>query len=80
MKILLLNEDFPPQSYGGAASVVYRLAKKFQELGHEVLVVTTVRNKRDVGNFKFEGLEVVRIHSNYHHRFRAYVIKERYLN
>ncbi len=73
MKILLLNDDFLPEARGGSAVIVYRLAKKFKELNHEVLVVTTVRDKTKAGNFKLEDIEVFRIYSKYPYRFRAYV-------
>ncbi len=45
MKILFLNDDYPPYSYGGSAVVAERLAKKFATEGHQVFVVSTVQEK-----------------------------------
>ncbi len=73
MKIALLQDDFPPHNEGGAGAIAYRLARGFVDRGHEVLVVTAVRQQKDAGTFDVDGMRVVRIRSDYHARFRAYV-------
>ncbi len=74
MKILVLNSDFPPSSYGGAGIVAFRLAKELQELGQEVTILTaTLEPKKDLQPEQFDGLEVWRIYANFHERWKAYL-------
>ena len=73
MKILILQDDFPPQSFGGAGIIAFNLAKSFQEKGHSVSVVTTVQSKIDEGEIEYEGLKIFRIYSKYNGRLRAYI-------
>jgi len=73
MKILYLNDDWPPQALGGAAKVAFDLARKVAEKGHEVGVITTVRNRKEEGVFQEEGIKVYRIYSNYKERWRAWL-------
>ncbi len=42
MKILLVNNLYPPYARGGAESIVVAQANKFQQQGHDVHVFTTV--------------------------------------
>lgn len=72
MKILFLTDDYPPYAWGGAGQVVFNLAKKFKELGHEVHVITTVRNRIDEGINSENGIFVYRLVSQYHERWRAW--------
>jgi glycosyltransferase involved in cell wall biosynthesis len=73
MKILVLSDDFPPQSFGGAGIVAFTLAKEMQQRGHEILIVTTVRDKKDEGRIEHEGLHIERIASSYNPLFQAYI-------
>jgi len=73
MKILILSDDFPPNNLGGAGIIAFNLAKAFNKMGHTLLVVTTVQDKDKEGVTEYEGLEIHRIYSNYHDRWRAYI-------
>lgn len=73
MKILFLNDDYPPYSCGGSAVVAERLAKKFAKEGHEVFVVSTAQEKSQSGKKVQDGISVCRIYSNYNIRWRAWV-------
>lgn len=72
MKILILQDDFPPHAKGGAARVAYNLAHAYQECGHEVLVITTVQNYDEVGTQTVDGFLVEQVYSQYHARWRAW--------
>lgn len=72
MKILFLSDDFPPDSLGGAGVVAYNLAKTIRELNHDVYVISTTQNKSQEGNYIEDGLNIYRIYSQYHRRWRAY--------
>lgn len=73
MKILFLNDDFPPSSFGGAGISTFELAIGMKKAGHEVFVVTTCRNKDEEGETIYNGLRVFRIASDYMGRWRAYI-------
>jgi len=73
MKIVYLTDDYPPHTTGGAARVVYSLAKKMKELGHEVCVITTVRNRSEEGISSENGIFIYRLVSKYHERWRAWL-------
>lgn len=73
MKIAILQDDFPPHHKGGAGVIAHQLAKAFAHAGHEILVITAVQNIDEAGSFDSEGMRIVRLYSNYHTRFRAYV-------
>jgi glycosyltransferase involved in cell wall biosynthesis len=70
MKILLVNDDFPPQSNGGAAVIVQRLAEVLGSK-HEVSVLTVDQAKSDTSTQ--DGYQLVKIESDYNLRWRAYV-------
>lgn len=72
MKVLILQEDFPPQALGGAGGVVASLAREYARLGHEVMVVTAVQDKSKAGSFMEGGMRVERFYSSYHARWRAW--------
>ncbi|MFC2051607.1 glycosyltransferase family 4 protein [Chloroflexota bacterium] len=72
MRILFLSDDFPPDSAGGASIVAYRLAKGLSQLGNEVHVVTTTRNRNRCGQEIRQGLTVHSVYSNYPLRYRSY--------
>jgi len=73
MKILFLQDDFPPQSFGGAGISTYELAVGMKNAGHKVFVITTCRDKKDAGEEDYEGLKVFKIASNYSGRWRSYL-------
>src|SRR3989344_918376 len=72
MKILLLQDDFPPENSGGAARVVFTLARGLAQADQSVTVITTTRDKLWEGKSAYEGVEVYRIYSHYPERWRAY--------
>lgn len=73
MKILVLCDDFPPQSFGGAGIIAFNLAREFQKNGHMVLVVTTVRTAAEAGETVHEGLKIIRLRSSYPLKFQSWV-------
>lgn len=73
MKIVFLQDDFPPQSFGGAGFSTYDLAVGMKKAGHEVFVITTCRSRDEAGESNYHGLKVFRIASDYHARWRAYL-------
>lgn len=72
MKILFLQDDFPPYSFGGAGIVAFNLAKTLQKKGHQVFIITTTQKKNQETEKEYFGLKVYQIYSNYHERWRAY--------
>lgn len=73
MKILFLSDDFPPQSFGGAGKIAFNLACGLQKAGHKMFIITACQEKSREGRENYEGLNVFRIFSNYHDRWRAYL-------
>ncbi len=72
MKILFLQDDFPPHAKGGAGIVAAALARSLAERGHEVTVVTAVQDRALVGSFREEGLHIERVYSDYAQRWRSW--------
>lgn len=72
LKILILSDDFPPQSFGGAGIAAFNLALGFKAVGHDVYVITTVSEKEKQGFNENQGLKIFKIYSHYHPRWRAY--------
>lgn len=72
MKIIFLQDDFPPKSFGGAGISVFELALEMKRVGHEVSVITTCQSVAEVGEFFYEGLRIFRIYSDYPEYLRAY--------
>ncbi len=73
MKILILQDDFPPKSFGGAGIAAFNLAEMIQRKGHEVMVVAATQEKSDEGMEEYGGLKIHKIYSNYPLRWRAYL-------
>lgn len=73
MKIVVLQDDFPPHHAGGSGVVAHQLAKEFHKAGHSVSVITAVQQKSLAGQELVDGINVVRIFSNYHPRYRGYL-------
>jgi len=72
MRILVLQDDFPPRPSGGAGSVSFSLAEEYTRRGHVVLVLATSPNSEDVGESEVAGFRVRTIVSKYSGRWRAY--------
>ncbi len=72
MKIIILQDDFPPKSAGGAGMVAFSSAQKMRGNGHSVFVITAVRDREEEEEVTYEGLTIYRLYSNYHERWRAY--------
>jgi glycosyltransferase involved in cell wall biosynthesis len=73
MKILILQDDFPPRSLGGAGMAAADVARAFAQKGHAVSVLTTTREKAEEGKSEREGLTIYTVYSRYHPRWRAYL-------
>lgn len=73
MKILILQDDFPPYEFGGAGVIANLIAKGFANKGHDVFVITTVQEKNLEGEFYENGLKIYRIYSKYSEKFRSYL-------
>jgi len=73
LKIVILQDDLYPEAKGGASMIVFELAKKYLLRGHRVSVITATQNKKMVGRTSLEGLDIYRLFSDYHERWRAYL-------
>jgi len=73
MKILILSDDFPPSSFGGAGIIAFNQAKELLRLEHEIFVITTTKEKEKVGKQEIDGLVVFSVFSNVSERLRAYL-------
>lgn len=71
MRILLLNNQIPPEGKGGAESVVWRLAQGLQSAGHEVHIAATTPNPafEEVR----ENIPTYHLHAHYPQRWRAWL-------
>lgn len=65
MRVAILQDDFPPRHAGGSGVIAHTLAVELKRQGHEVLVITAVRNVDDAGVSEVDGLTVHSLHSNY---------------
>ncbi len=73
MKIVILSDDFPPKSGGGAAIMAHIHATTLSSRGYSVTVITTVENIKDVGEVFVDGIKIIKLYSKYHPRFRSYL-------
>lgn len=73
LKILFLQEDFPPAAKGGAGAVAFELARAMKAEGHDVSVITATQVKEEEGELEYGGLKIFRVYSRYPARFRAYL-------
>ena len=62
IRILMVTPGFPPDA-GGIENVVLRVSEGLINKGHEVHILTTTRNKKDVGAGLFQGISVERLHA-----------------
>src|SRR3989344_6225166 len=72
MKIVILSDGFPPNSLGGAEVIASNLSLALLKKGHEVSVITTVRDSKQAGFFIRNGLSTYNIYSSYPIYLRAY--------
>ncbi len=72
-KIVLLTDDYPPLSFGGAGIVAKNLATELVARGHQVSVITTVRQADWAGESLEAGITVYKIYSSYPEFWRAYL-------
>ncbi len=73
MKIIIISDDFPPKSSGGAAIIAYNQAFALRDSGYEVVVLTTVENRLEIGESVENGIRIIRIYSKYNPRYRSYL-------
>lgn len=73
MKILILSDDFPPLAQGGAAAVAFNVARGLVNKGHDVSVITAVRNSKDAINYELDGIKVYPFELSYNEKWRAYL-------
>ena len=72
MKIVFLQDDFPPESAGGAGMVAASLARQFAAHGFAVSIIAATQDRSQEGKSEWEGVPVYRIYSDYHERWRAW--------
>lgn len=73
MEILILTDDFPPQSFGGAGISTHDLARGLQKAGHQVSVITTCQEKSNEAVSDEQGLKIFRIFADFHERWQPYL-------
>ncbi len=72
MKIVFLQDDFPPHSQGGAGFSTCDIARGMAGRGHDVSVITTCREGSLAGETDYHGMRIYTIATNYDVRWRAY--------
>jgi glycosyltransferase involved in cell wall biosynthesis len=72
MRIVLLQDDFPPEAKGGSAIVTATLARALVHFGHTVSVITTTQTSEHTGESVVAGVSVHRLYTAYPERWRAY--------
>jgi len=81
MKILILNDDFPPFGWSSPGQLACNTAKALVKRGHEVSVLTTTQDKTQAGVKEIDNLKYYVLYSDYHIRWRNYVsLSNRLLN
>ncbi len=73
MRVLVLNDTYPPHNQGGAGVVAYRLSRELARRGHQVRVLTTVAEPRHAGASIEDGVEVHRIAAWFPDRYAVYL-------
>ncbi len=72
MKIIFLQDDFPPYAKGGAGIVANSLAVELVKKGNKLTVITTVQDRTKAGSFMENGMRIERIYSDYAQRWRSW--------
>ncbi|MDD2654849.1 MAG: glycosyltransferase family 4 protein [Candidatus Omnitrophica bacterium] len=73
MKILILADEFPPQSFGGAGISTFDLSRGLVRAGQQVVVVTTCQKKNEEREFESAGMKIFRIFTDFHERWEPYL-------
>jgi len=73
MKILFLVDEFPPFVYTSGAKAMYSFAIELKKRGHEIFIITSIQDKAKEGKEFWNGLNIFRIYSNYHSRWRSWL-------
>ncbi|MCC7014075.1 MAG: glycosyltransferase family 4 protein [Planctomycetes bacterium] len=71
MRILFLNDLWDPR-IGSSVRQMYSQSELLRADGHETVIVSTTPERALVGRATVEGCQVVRLHSDYPLRFRAW--------
>ena len=73
MRILLLQDTYPPLAGGGSAIIAKSVAQALHAAGAEVVVMCIVHDRAEAGGVIEDGIAVERVFApRYHHRWRAY--------
>src|SRR4051812_10636451 len=72
MRIILLSDDFPPQSFGGAGIVAFEQARELKKRGHEVHVLTATHEQGSEGESEYEGLILHKLYTKKRDLLRSY--------
>jgi glycosyltransferase involved in cell wall biosynthesis len=72
MRILLLNDLWDPR-IGSSVRLAHQLARRLRELGHATALLTTDPDPELAGTTELDGLETIRLHSDYDPRWRGWV-------
>ncbi len=73
MKIVFLQDDFPPHAIGGAGIVAASLARELVKQGHELTIITSVQDRALAGSFREGSMRIERIYSDYQRRWRSWL-------
>lgn len=71
MKIAILQDDFPPESFGGAAVVTHNLAMALKARGSDVFVITATEKNDFIE--EWGGVKIYRLKSKPHGFFKHYL-------
>lgn len=72
MNICILSDRFPPHGKGGASRVAADVAAGYRDRGHDVTIISTVRDESDSGIVDRNCLTVHRVVAPKKPRYRAY--------
>jgi len=72
VRVLFLNDLCDPR-IGSSIRLMYQQAEELRARGHETTVISTTTRRDEVGLCELSGTEVLRLHSDYPPRFRAWV-------
>ncbi len=71
-KILIVNDHFPPDHWGGSSSIAFLQAVGLRAKGFEVRVFATTQKKEVAGSRVYEGIPVRLFYTEYHPRWWAW--------
>jgi len=73
MKIILISDVFLPPFQTSIGMIVKNFAQELKNKGHDILIITSTQDKKEVGQFKYQGLNVWRVYANLSPRLRSYL-------